>query len=182
MTKKAGIESAVLAVLLVVAGTIWYIYRHPGVGSTRVASLVVNYVPMGVENPQIHHDRVLDAKNTEYTSRGRNIFTRELPLPPPPPPPVRVPKPDDADFVPPVAPPPPPPQLPLKFFGYGAVTGGSGRRAFLTDGDAVYIVAEGDTLLGHFRIVKINNRSLEFEEIGSGRRGSAALEDQGPPL
>jgi hypothetical protein len=181
MTKKAKIESAALAMLLVVAGTIWYTYRHPGVGSARVASLVVHYVPMGVENPQIHRNRLLDAKNTEYTSRGRNIFTRDLPLPPPPPP-VLVPKLDDADLVPLVVPPPPPPQLPLKFFGYGPVTGGSGRRAFLTDGDAVYIVGEGDTLLGHFRIVKIYNRSLEFEEIGSGRHGSVALEDQGPAI
>src|SRR5262249_43743963 len=79
-------------------------------------------------------------------------------------------------------PPPPPPQLPgnLKFFGYGTVPNGTPRRAFLSDGDEVYIVGEGDTLMGQFRILKINNASLEFEEVNSGRHGQKAIEDQGP--
>ena len=47
---------------------------------------------------------------------------------------------------PPPPPPPPDPTLPpnMKFFGYGTVPNGTARRAFLTDGDEVYIVAEGD--------------------------------------
>src|SRR5215472_6687777 len=69
-------------------------------------------------------------------------------------------------------------QLPLKYYGFGQEPG-AGRRAFLADGDAVYIVAEGDVVLGRYRIIKINNRSLEFEEIGSGRHGTARLEDPG---
>ena len=56
----------------------------------------------------------------------------------------------------------------------------SARRAFLEDGDEVYIVNEGDTLMGRYKILKINNASLEFEEVGSGRRGQKMLEDQGP--
>jgi len=81
-------------------------------------------------------------------------------------------------------PPPPPPELKLpdnlKFFGYGNVPNDSARRAFLEDGDEVYIVNEGDTLMGRYKILKINNASLEFEEVGSGRRGQKMLEDQGP--
>jgi len=46
----------------------------------------------------------------------------------------------------------------------------------------VYVVAEGDTVLGRYRIVKINRVNLEFEELGSGRRGTTVLEDQGPAL
>jgi GTPase len=63
----------------------------------------------------------------------------------------------------------------MKFFGYGTVPNGTSKRAFLSDGEEVYIVAEGDTLLGRFRIVKINNGNLEFEEISSGRRASVAM-------
>jgi hypothetical protein len=69
--------------------------------------------------------------------------------------------------------------LPVKFFGYGTVPNGTARRAFLTDGDEVYVVAEGDTLLARFRILKIGNATIDFEEISSGRQGRANLEDPG---
>jgi hypothetical protein len=181
MTRKVKMETAVLAGLLIVASAIWYYFSHPGIGSARAALLEVNYKPMSVENSRIHHERVEDARNTDYEFRGRDIFSREQP-PPPIPQEVRIPKPGDGDYVPPVVPPPPPPQLSLKFFGSGSVLDGSGHRAFLTDGDAVYIVSEGDTLLGRYRIVKINYANLEFEEIGSGRHGFTVLEEQGSAL
>jgi hypothetical protein len=92
-------------------------------------------------------------------------------------------QPGQTGYVPPPPPPPPPdPTLPpnVKFFGYGSIPNGTARRAFLTDGDEVYIVSEGDILLGRFRIVKIGNATIEFEETSSGRQGRAALEDAGP--
>ena len=180
MKKKAKIESTVLAILLLGAGTIWYCYVHPELGSARAGSFLVTYKPIGAESPRIHQDRVQDARNTEYGSTVRDIFSLELPSPPPPPPTevVRVPGPGDPGYVQPVAPPPPPPVLPLKFFGSGAVLGGSSLRAFLTNGDSVYVAAEGDTLLGRYRIIKIGRVNLEFEEISTGRHGFAHPEDQ----
>jgi hypothetical protein len=71
-------------------------------------------------------------------------------------------------------------KLPLKFYGFGQAEPGAGRRAFLADGDAVYIVGEGDVVLARYRITKINNTTLEFEEISSGRHGTARLEDNDP--
>ena len=69
----------------------------------------------------------------------------------------------------------------MKFFGFGTVPNGSARRAFLSDGDEVYIVAEGDTLLGRYRVTKIGNATLEFIEISSGRQGRpVTMEDAGP--
>jgi len=68
----------------------------------------------------------------------------------------------------------------MKYYGYGTVPNGSARRAYLTDGDDVYIVAEGDTLLGRFRIVKIGNSTLEFEDISSHVQGQKNMEDVGP--
>jgi hypothetical protein len=177
LKKKAKIETTVLAILLLVAGTFWYFYAHPELGSARAASFLVAYKPMGAESPRIHHDRVQAARNTEYGATIRDIFSREQP-PPPPAEIVRVPKSGDPDYVPPVAPPPPPPELPLKFFGSGTVLGGSSRRAFLSNGDSVYVAAEGETLLGRYRIIKIGRVNLEFEEISTGRHGFASLEDQ----
>jgi hypothetical protein len=87
---------------------------------------------------------------------------------------------------PPVALPPPPPteaKLPpnLKYFGYGTIPSGSPRRAVITDGEDVYIVTEGDTLLGRYRILKVGNVDLEFQEISSGLPGKAPLEEQAAP-
>src|SRR5260370_41498634 len=78
---------------------------------------------------------------------------------------------------------PPPPTAPanMKFFGYGTVPNGTSKRAFLNDGEEVYIVGEGDTLLGRFRILKIGKATLEFEELGSGRRNTVPLDEQAAP-
>jgi hypothetical protein len=69
----------------------------------------------------------------------------------------------------------------MKFFGYGTVPNGTSKRAFLTDGEEPFIVGEGDTLLGRFRIIRISNATLEFEEISSGRRNSISLDEQAAP-
>ena len=180
MNKKTSIQSGALAVLVLLAGTLWYRTENSAGASSREAKPGAAYKSMSVDNPRIHWDRLTDPQETEYKSAGRDIFNWQLPAPPPPPPPIHVPQPGDTDFVAPVAPPPPPPRLPLKFFGIGTDSKGASRRAFLTDGDEVFIVAEGDTVLGHFRVLKIATASLEFEEIGSGRRASKSLEEQGP--
>jgi len=184
MKKKRNAEIAVLAVLVLAGVSVWYYYIRPPAQAARPSTVAANYKPMRVENPQIHWDRLEEAQNTEYKPSPRDIFNRDLP--PPPPKPVHVPAPGDKDYVapapPPPPPPPPPPQLPLKYFGEGQAQAGAGRRAFLSDGDAVFIVAEGDIVLGRYRVVKINHTNLEFEEISSGRHGTARLEDQGPPV
>jgi hypothetical protein len=186
MTKKSKIESGTLAVLVLIAGAVWYYHRYPGGMSARAGALaIIDYKPMGVENSKIHWERLTEAQQTEYKNSERDIFSVVLP-PIPAPAPFHAPQPGDKDYTPPPPPPPPPapppPKLPLKYFGYGTVPEGEERRAFLTDGDAVYVVAEGDTVLGRYRVVKIGRVSLEFEEIGTKRRGTATLEDQGPGL
>ena len=69
----------------------------------------------------------------------------------------------------------------MKYYGYGTIPNGTAKRAFLTDGEEVFIVGEGDTLLGRYRILRISNASLEFEEISSQRRNSAPLDEQAAP-
>jgi len=69
----------------------------------------------------------------------------------------------------------------LKFFGYGTIPTGSPRRAFITDGEDIFIVSEGDTLLGRYRILKVGNSNLEFQEISSGLPGSMPLDEQAAP-
>jgi hypothetical protein len=71
-------------------------------------------------------------------------------------------------------------ELPLKYYGYGTVPNGTARRAYLTDGDEIYVVAEGETLLGRYRILKIGNATLEFEDVTSHIQGRKNIEDAGP--
>jgi hypothetical protein len=179
MTRKTSIQSAALAVLLMVAAVLLYRNGNSAGASDRDVKSGAGYKPMSVDNPQIHWDRLTESQEAEYKSTGRDIFNWQLPAPPPPPV-VHIPQPGDADYIAPPVPPPPPPKLPLKYFGFGMDSKGTARRAFLTDGNEVFIVAEGDTVLGHFRVIKITNARLEFEEIGTGRRASKSLEDQTP--
>ncbi len=163
-----------LAALLILAALVWRSrYSSPQV-IMGPSDLAKSYPALGVENPQLHWWKLDAAHKAEYKSNGRNIFSASLPPPP------TLPPSHQADPVPSQPPTPPPPTLPVKFFGYGTVPAGAPRRAFLSDGEQIYIVTEGETLLGRFRILKIGNANLEFEEISTGQRGIAALEEQAP--
>jgi hypothetical protein len=171
-----------LAVLLVILAMVWYFYFQ----SKPIVSAGTNvfsdaYPPMEVENPEPQTGILKEVQKAEYTKTVRNIFVA---TPPPPPPvkltPAAIASAEAARHAPP--PPPPPAQLPptMKFFGYGTVPTSAARRAFLSDGDDVYIVGEGETLLGRFRILKIGNDRLDFEDSTTGQGGSAAVEQPGP--
>ena len=127
-----------------------------------------------IENPSLRRDKLRATQETEYKSSGRDIFSEVIAVSHPKPQPKRDPGPQ----LPPPPPPPPPVTLPVKFYGYGSVPT---KRAFLTDGDKIIIVGEGDTLLGRFRILRISNASLDFEDTSDGRRGTAPLEEQAAP-
>jgi hypothetical protein len=169
-------EIAVLIALVIIGAAVWFWNTRQNPAAAGASSIATSYAPINVENPAIRWWKLDKVRKTEYKGTGRDPFSA---VPTPPPPPV-VPKPGDKNYVEPPHPPPPPPELPVKFFGYGTVPNGTARRAFLTDGDEVYVVAEGDTLLSRFRILKIGNATLDFEEISSGRQGKANLEDAGP--
>ena len=177
MNQKTKI--AVLPVLMLAAMGVFYFDSKGPSFSRRTSSFSAGaYLPLPVENPALQRWKLEASRRTEYKSSGRDLFSETLPPPLRPKVPDRVP-----DPVPQVAVEPPPPSLPanMKFFGYGTVPNGTSKRAFLSDGEQVFIVGEGDTLLGRYRILRIGNASLEFEEVGSGRRNSASLEEQAAP-
>ena len=173
----------VLVVLVVVAAIVWGFELHNRAPDAITASFIQDYKPLGEDNPQIHWTALDRAQKTDYKSNGRNPFS---PNAPPPSEDPHRPKPAVVPAVP-VA--PPLPQAPteaklpanLKYFGYGTVPTGTPRRAFITDGEDIFIVTEGDTLLGRFRILKVGNSNLEFQEISSGLHGMTPLEEQAAP-
>src|SRR3981081_2027643 len=173
---KQNTKIAMLIILVLVAAGVFYFDSNGGVSFAGKTSpfTAKTYTPLPVENPELQRWRLDASRRTEYKSSGRDLFSESLPPAPPPKRPDPTPNP-----VPQPPPEPPPPSLPanMKYFGYGTVPNVTSKRAFLTDGEEVYIVGEGDTLLGRFRILKIGNATLEFEELGTGRRGSASLDE-----
>jgi hypothetical protein len=73
------------------------------------------------------------------------------PLPPPPPPPGQQPK-------------PPPVPINVKYYGWATPSGSQLRKAFFLDGDDVVVKSEGETLKGHYRIVRIGPTSVVVED------------------
>jgi hypothetical protein len=179
--KKQQKQLAVLAALIVIAALVWYAEGAkpvPGTLSARVVS--PNYQPLPVENPALHWDTLARTRKTEYKPTGRNPFSMQAAPPPVDP----VTKGSGDPFVrqgPLKEPLPVPPTWPgnVSFFGYGTVPNGTARLAFLTVDGEVQVVGAGDTLLGHYRILQINNGSLEFQDINTGLRNTKALDEKG---
>ena len=160
--------------VIVAAGVFYFDQRGPG-GISGVRASQNAPAPFAIDNPTLRRDKLRATQETEYKSSGRDIFSEVVTVEHK----VAKPQPRKVGPEPPPPPPPPPPlTLPVKFYGYGSVPT---KRAFLTDGDKIYIVGEGDTLLGRFRILRISNASLEFEEISTAARGTAPLEQQAAP-
>ena len=170
-------KARILVVLVAVAAFVWYLARRTDSVAVSTGQLgQLPYKPLPVENPALQREKQQASRSTEYKGGGRDLFSEMAP-----PPPVVAQKDERRAPQGPIPqPPPPPPSLPgnVKFFGYGTVPNGTARRAFLSDGDQIFIVAEGDTLLGKYRVVKIGNANLDFEEIASGRLGSAVLSEE----
>jgi hypothetical protein len=179
--KKQLAVLALLSLLLLAVGYFYFDGDKPVV-TADAGSAAQNPQLLSVENPGLHKDGVEKARKTEYKSGGRNIFNRELPPPPVPRPQVPNPKDPKPPIVPPAPVIPTVSPLPAKFFGYGTIPNGTARVAFFRDGeDVIYVVKEGERLMNRFRILKIGNSSLDYEDVSSGLRGTAILEEQGTP-
>lgn len=178
-------QVVVLIVLLLIAGVIWFFYfgQDKSALTADAANSGQNQSLLSVDNPSLHKDGVERARKTEYKSGGRNIFSREIPPPPLSKREVQKRKEQIAAQAPvPVYVAPKVSPLPVKFFGYGTIPNGTARVAFFSDGEDVTVVKEGELLMNRFRILKIGNANLEYEEISTGLRGTAILEEQaGPP-
>lgn len=187
MTKQQK-QIAALAGLVVLAALVWYLNGSKAIPGAADAHFVAHtFQPLPVENPALHWDILRRTQKTEYKGAGRNPFSLEAE------PVVNPAALIQADAKPPYRkvgpqrePPPAPPTWPgnVSFFGYGTVPNGTARRAFLTVDGEVQVVGEGDTLLGRYRILQVNNGNLEFQDISTGLRNTKSLDADktaGPP-
>jgi hypothetical protein len=153
--------------LAVLAVSLYFAMRSPSSGVAGVFAADPKFAPLDVHEPQLRLDLLQKLQSIEYTGTHRNIFIAA----PPPLPPTIAPKPTG-----PVPPPLPPPlQVPAEYFGYATQPHAGRRVAFLTSGDDVLLVAEGDTFLNRFRLVRVGNDSLDVQEISTGRRATLTM-------
>jgi hypothetical protein len=120
-------------------------------------------------DPTLRFDLLRSSEDQEYTGGKRNIFEPEAEV---------IPKPvvsavkEPQVFTPP--PPPPPPPIPLKFYGYASKPG-EAKKIFLSNGDDIFIGAEGEVINRRYRIVHITNSSVEIEDILNNNRQTIPL-------
>jgi hypothetical protein len=84
-------------------------------------------------------------------------WNRPPPLPPPPPPPGEK---------------QPPPLVPInvKYYGWAAPTGTERKRAFFLDGDNVIVKYEGESIKGHYRVMRIGPGVVVVEDTNDKRQ------------
>ncbi len=169
--KQVYVLAGLLAVL---AAVVLYNSRS---ASALVPSLSGDetFTPLPVVNPALRLDRIERIRKLAYPGPRRNLFSGELPAPPQPPKPVTPP------VTGPTTPVEQPLQVPFKFYGFAADPRSGKRRAFFTNGDEVYIAAEGETVLNRFRVLRIGNTTADVEEISTGKRATLAIEQAAQP-
>lgn len=123
-------------------------------------------------DPRLRLDLLKLSEETEYKGAGRNIFRAE----------AEIPKPIESAIkkaeAPPTPPqptgPPPPPPIPLKFVGFASGTG-EATKVFLTQGDDVFVAAEGEIVNRRYKVLRINSNSVEIEDVLSNNRQTIPL-------
>ena len=113
------------------------------------------------------------SEETEYKGAGRNIFRAEAEIPKPIEPAIK-----DASKTPPPPPqptgPPPPPPINLKFVGFASGTG-EPTKVFLTQGDDIFVAAEGEIVNRRYKVMRIHPNSVEIEDVLSNNRQTIPL-------
>lgn len=119
-------------------------------------------------DPTLHYGWLKISEDTVYTGKGRNIFQAQ----------VDIPKPVRPVTPPPVQPvqtgPPPPPPINLKFFGFANKPGES-KKVFLSQGEDVFIAAEGDIVDRRYKVLHISSGAVEVEDVLTNNRQSIPL-------
>ena len=121
-------------------------------------------------DPTLRYDWLKISEDTKYEGNGRNIFLAQ----------AEIPKPEDTgatdakkeDTGPP--PPPPPPPINLKFFGFASSVG-EPKKIFLSEGEDVFIAAEGEVVDRHYKVLRISPTSVEIEDVLNNNRQNIPL-------
>jgi hypothetical protein len=170
MSERVKIQ--LLVALLVIAGAVYFYERNAAPSLPGVLSADTRFVPLSVTEPALQVGRLQQLQKDEYKGSHRNIFVAG---PPPPPPGAETHTEATRPMIgPQPVPPPPPLQVPVEFYGVESSAGGK-KVALLKNGDDIIIVAEGDTFMKRFRLIRIGNQSADVEEISTNRQATLPM-------
>jgi len=127
-------------------------------------------------DPTLHMDAMLVSESVEYSGVGRNIFSPNS-APPVIPKPVVSARMTQQAMSPPVVRtgPPPPPPIDLTFFGTETADSTGKRQAILLHDDTVYTAQAGDVVLRRYRILSIDAKSIQVEDLQNNNRQTLPL-------
>jgi hypothetical protein len=122
-------------------------------------------------DPTLRYDWLQASEDTKYQGTGRNIFQVQAEIPQ-----AEGTGATDTKKVEDIGPPPPPPPPPinLKFFGF-ASKAGEPKKIFLSEGEDVFIAAEGEVVNRHYKVLRISPTSVEIEDVLNNNRQSIPL-------
>jgi hypothetical protein len=159
---------------------------HPVLHSKRPE----NRVDPAKIDPRIQLYRLAKLQDVPPAGSGRNLFQFGAA----PPPKVETAKGTETHVAPifgqnlqllaqaiadaqPKPPPPAPPPAPFtpKYYGLATPTGNGRKRAFFLDGEDYIIKSEGETVKGHFRLVRISATSVVVEDTDSKRQQTVQI-------
>jgi hypothetical protein len=172
MTRRNQIALGLLLAVLALLVLVIYSNRQP-VAIAVASGARQTFVPIAVENPALRLDLIENLKKFQYAGPRRNIFST---MATPAPAPVEVAAAPIVAAPPVPLPGPAPLVVPATFFGRVTDRASGSQRAFFSEGDNVYVVGLGDTLMNRFRVVQIGDSTTEVEEIASGRRTTLTME------
>jgi hypothetical protein len=176
---KIGTESRVktwVAIALAIIALVLLFYNFVGSGSQPSQTAAA---PRRTEktkgnlisslDPTLRTDLLRTSQETKYEGKGRNIFQAGAePLPQPTTPVVQK-------TAPPVVQgPPQPPPIDMKFIGF-AKEAGQQKKIFLVQNNDVFVAGEGDIVNRRYKVLKINQNSVEIEDVLNNNRQSIPL-------
>ncbi|MBZ5705598.1 MAG: hypothetical protein LAN63_09605 [Acidobacteriia bacterium] len=122
-------------------------------------------------DPTLRFDWLKASEDTKYEGTGRNIFQAGVEIPES----EGTGATDHAKVEPPQPTgPPPPPPINLKFFGF-ANRVGEPKKIFLSQGDDIFVAAEGDIVDRRYKVLHITPQSVEIEDVLNNNRQSIPL-------
>ena len=144
----------------------------PGVRRTASGRMVPVVEPR--LDPTLDLTRLSKSEDIKYAGNGRNIFVAGSVAV------IETPKrngtanpTEDAGIhQPPPVPPPPP--INLKFFGF-ANQPGETKKVFLSQGEDIFIAAEGDIVDRRYRVLHISATTVDVEDVLNNHRQSLPL-------
>jgi hypothetical protein len=113
-------------------------------------------------DPTLDLTLLASTEQMKYAGNGRNIFVAGADIPAAVTDGTKQAKAPEPQYVTP--PPPPPPPITLKFFGFASKPG-EPKKVFLSQGEDVFIAAEGDIVDRRYKVLKISPTSVDIEDV-----------------